>query len=233
MLTALLCVALAQDAGLKTQTFDWNVPQLVSFAQVGGAELRSQGLPLKMYLVRSKLKLDELGLHYMKRFLAAGFYVEPRQKNLPGSSLPRLTALDTVSMWSYTIIFYPEPDGTTTMLLGGADLGHRQAPSAGDFPAPLFPAAVKPATFLLEGARALTFTTTASAEEVISFYRQTLPAGGWLEKRDQPGTFVRSGRALKILAKGEIGKLGVVVLEDADRPDPLGGLAAFRDAGER
>jgi hypothetical protein len=203
---------------LSAAPFEWNVPQLVSWTEVGD-RMVGQGLPLKVWAVRSKWKLDELAVHYAKRFLDAGFYVDPRQKKLPGSTLPRLTALDTSTMWSYTVMFYPEADGTTTMLLGAADLGSRAAPQVADFAAPVFPGATSATSFNLESARALSFRTRATEGEVSAFYRQTLKAAGWTEDLDRPGTFVKDGRALRVLARAEkTGGLGVVILEQPDLP---------------
>jgi hypothetical protein len=178
--------------------------------------MEALGLPLDMRLARSQWKLNDLAIHYARRFIDAGFYIPPHQKPLPGAALPRLTALDPVTMWSYTIIFYPESDGTTTLLLGAADLGHRRPVEPDRFPAPVFPGATKVTTFELESAHALTFSASVTEEELAAFYRQTLIGAGWRER--EPGTFVRDGRSIRVLAKPAGNQLGVVVLEDADRP---------------
>lgn len=211
-------LALAADAG-ASRVFEWDVPKLVANARIGSGRLEAQGLPLDMHVVRSQWKANELAVHYARRFMEAGFFIPPGQKPFPGSTLRRLTALDPVSMWSYTIVFYAEEDGTTTMVLGAADLGHRRPVAVERFPAPVFPGATRPATFELEAAHALTFSTEASEAELMSFYRQTLGGAGW--KEPVPGTFVRNGRSIRVLARAEGKQLGVVVLEDADRTLPL------------
>jgi hypothetical protein len=207
MLSAI--VALSLCAG----TFEWNVPELLSWAQVGSEKMEAGGLPLKIYAVKSKWKVHDLAVHYAKRFIDAGFYVDPKQKFFPGSTLPRLTALDPDTMWSYTVVFYEEPDRTTTMILGAADLGHRRA--AAEPTVPIFPGSDHPSSFNLETAHALAFTTTATDAEVIGFYRQTLTAAGYAEK--EQGVFVKNGRSLRVFSKPEGKKLGVVVLDDAVR----------------
>jgi hypothetical protein len=205
------------DAG-PPRTFDWDVPKPVAAAQVGSGQLEAMGLPLDMNIARSKWKLNDLAIHYARRFIQAGFYIPPHQKPLPGSNLPRLSALDPVSMRSYLIVFYPESDGTTTMLLGVADLGHRRPMQVKDFGVPLFPGAKTPTTFELEGARAIVFSVDVKEEELAGFYRQTLTKAGWVERADEPGTYAKNGRAVHVLARPEGPRLGVVVLEDADRP---------------
>jgi len=206
MLSAILALSLSA----APVPFEWNVPELLAWTQVGSNGMEAAGLPLKMYAVRSKWKLHDLAVHYAKRFIDAGFYVDPRQKFFPGSTLPRLTALDPLSMWSYTVVFYEEKDGTTTMLLGAADLGHRR-PTA-DTALPLFPGAEHPSSFNLETAHALTFTTAAADAEVIAFYRQTLTAAGFAEKA--PGVFAKAGRQLRFFSKPEGQKRGVIVLDE-------------------
>jgi hypothetical protein len=206
MLSALLAFSLSAAPA----SFEWNVPELISWTQVGSNGMEAAGLPLKMYAVRSKWKLHDLAVHYAKRFIDTGFYVDPRQKFFPGSSLPRLTALDPQTMWSYTVVFYEEKDGTTTMLLGAADLGHRRP--ASETTLPLFPGGEHPSSFNLETAHALAFTAAATDVEVIAFYRQTLTAAGFTESA--PGVFAKAGRQLRVFSKPEGSKLGVVVLDE-------------------
>ncbi len=167
-----------------------------------------------MFAVRSKWKLHDLGVHYAKRFIDSGFYVDPRQKFFPGSTLPRLTALDPESMWSYTVVFYEEKDGTTTMILGAADLGHRRP--AHDGALPVFQRGGEhPSSFDLPRPRhALALLDHRRAEgEVVAFYRRTLVAAGFVEK--DAGVFAKNGRALRVFSKPDGKKLGVVVLDEA------------------
>jgi hypothetical protein len=212
-LTVLL-LGLAADAG-SAQPFDWDVPRLIANARIGSGRIDVSGLPLEMHVVRSQWKANDLAIHYARRFIDAGFFIPPGQRPLPGSTLRRLTALDPQSMWSYTIVFYAEDDGTTTMVLGAADLGHRRPVEPARFPAPLFPGALRPSIFELEAAHALAFTTSGTEAEVISFYRQTLSAAGWREI--SLGTFAKNGRAMRVMAKPDGKQLGVVVLEESER----------------
>ena len=197
--------------------FDWNVPQALQWTEVGD-QLQANGMPLKIFVARSKWKTVDVLLHYQKRFADEGFYVPAVPLELKGLKMPRVTALDTQSMWSYLVYAWPEPDGTTTLVMGAADLKGRKIgkPLAGGFPAPLFPGAKASFSSNVEFARTLSFSTPSSETEVMDFYRQTLPAGGWTER--EPGNFVREGRLLRLVAKAEGKALRVVLVEEADLP---------------
>lgn len=217
LLLAGLVVA-APDAGVPAR-FSWDVPGQLTAVPVGG-QLEAGGLPLKVYMARSKLGLDELVLHYARRFREAGYYLPMRRLGpLPGLKLPRVVALDVESRVSYLVYGWPEADGTTTLVLGAADLGAQRPSGGGRLPA--FPGAKGVVTFSLEYADALAFNAAATEAEVIDFYRAVLPPAGWVER--EAGVFVRGGRAVRVLARpsGQ-GPLGVVVLEQPDAPQLAG-----------
>ncbi len=230
MLTGWLCVALlaatpadaGSDAGVMkvAPPFAWDVPGQLELVPVG-ERLERDGLPLIIFLARSKWKLGALLDHYQARFVRAGYFIPPRQVPLPGLELPRVVALDDVKMVSLLVYGWPEEDGTTTLVLGAADLGHRRPTQRNGLP--VFPAAKHVTTFDVELGLALSFTAKASEAEIIDFYRTVLPSGGWKER--EPGTFVRAGRAVKVLAKRDRlpGVLSVVVLEQFDDAAALSG----------
>ncbi len=196
--------------------FDWDVPDVVAWAEVG-EQIQANGMPMKIFVARSKWKPTPLLMSYQKRFREAGFYIPEVPLRLEGLKLPRVTALDTISLWSYLVYVYPEPDGTTTLVMGAADLKGRQAGKmAGGFPAPVFPGSKATFASNVEVARTLSFVTAAKEAEVIDFYRQTLPAGGWKER--ERGSFVRAGRLLRMLGRPEGKELRIVLVEEADLP---------------
>lgn len=212
-----LAVALAAwlgatpDAGAAT--FSWDVPGQLQLVPVG-RKLERDGLPMVVYLAKSSWELDRLLLHYAGRFAEAGFFIPPKMGRLPGLKLPRVVALDDRRMVSFLVYGWPEPDGSTTLVLGAADLAHRKPSQGGVLP--VFPGAKAPTTFNVELATALSFVAKATQDEVIDFYRSVLPSGGWQER--EPGTFVREGRAVRVLAKTlKNGELSVVVLEQSDQ----------------
>ena len=210
IIALLCCVASSAFA------FDWDVPEPVSWAEVG-EKIQANGMPMKIFVARSKWKPVALLNHYQKRFHAEGFYIPEVPLKLEGLKLPRVTALDTVSLWSYLVYVFPEADGTTTLVMGAADLKGRQVGRvAGGFPAPVFPGSKATFASNVEFARTLSFTTGAKEEEVIDFYRQTLPSGGWKER--ERGSFVREGRLLRMLGKPAGKELRIVLVEEADLP---------------
>ena len=210
-LLLLVCLVAA-----RASAFEWNVPGLVSWAEVG-EQLQANGMPMKIFIARSKWKPVALLSQYQQRFAKEGLYVPPVPLDLTGLELPRVTALDTVSLWSYLVYAYPEADGTTTLVMGSADLKGRQAGRlAGGFPAPVFPGSKATFASNVEFARTLSFLAPATEAEVVDFYRQTLPAGGWKER--ERGSFVKDGRLLRMLGRPEGKGLRVVLVEGADLP---------------
>ncbi len=218
LVAALVCAA--PDAG--PPPFSWDVPGQVQLVPVG-KQLMRDGLPMVVYLAKSSWELDRLLLHYAGRFAEAGYFIPPRMGRIPGLKLPRLVALDDVHLVSFLVYGWPEPDGTTTLVLGAADLQHRKRGQGGVVP--VFPGAKSPTTFDVELATALSFTAKATEAEVIDFYRSVLPSGGWKER--EPGTFVREGRVVRVLSKKQGADLAIVVLEQTDDA-PLSGTGGDR-----
>jgi hypothetical protein len=177
-----------------------------------GKRLEGGGLPMAVFLAKSSWELDRLLLHYAGRFAEAGYFIPPKMGRLTGLKLPRVVALDDVRMVSFLIYGWPEADGTTTLVLGAADLKNRKQVTGGTVP--VFPGAKSPTRFNVELATALSFSAKATQDEVIDFYRSVLPSGGWKER--EPGTFVKGGRALRVLAKKQGSDLSVVVLDQTD-----------------
>lgn len=201
----------APDAG--PAPFSWDVPGQVQLVPAG-KQLEVGGLPMAVFLAKSTWELDRLLLHYAGRFAEAGYFIPPKMGRITGLKLPRVVALDDVRMVSFLVYGWPEPDGTTTLVLGAADLKNRKQAQGGVLP--VFPGAKSPTAFNVELATAVSFTAKATQEEVIDFYRSVLPSGGWKER--EPGAFVKDGRVVRVLAKKQklSTELSVVVLEQSD-----------------
>ena len=191
--------------------FSWDVPGQLQLVPVG-KRLEAGGLPMAVFLAKSSWELDRLLLHYAGRFAEAGFFIPPKMGRIKGLKLPRVVALDDVRMVSFLVYGWPEADGTTTLVLGAADLQNRKRSQGGTLP--VFPGAKSPTSFNVEFATALSFTAKATQDEVIDFYRSVLPSGGWKER--EPGSFVKQGRVVRVLAKKQGAELSVVVLEQSD-----------------
>ncbi len=220
---ALVACLAAGPADAGAAPFSWDVPGQLELVPVG-KRLEHDGLPMVVFLARSSWELDRLLLHYAERFLGQGYFIPPKLGRLPGLKLPRLVALDPERLVSFLVYGWPEADGSTTLVLGAADLKGRTA-KAGGVKLPVFPGAKGPTVFDVELATALSFTAKATEAEVIDFYRQVLPSGGWRER--EPGVFVRGGRVVRVLSKRQGAELAVAVLEQADDgaglPAPPGG----------
>lgn len=222
LVAALVLLASPADAGVRDVPFSWDVPGQVQLVPVG-KQFERNGLPMVIFLARSTWELDRLLLHYAARFRDAGFFIPPKMGRIPGLKLPRVVALDDTKMVSFLVYGWPEPDGTTTLVLGASDLAHRKPQQGSELP--VFPGAKGPTSFNVEAATALSFTAKATEAEVIDFYRSVLPSGGWKER--EPGAFVKDERVVRVLAKKSKtpGELGVVVLEQVDtgpmpQPEP-------------
>jgi len=202
VLSAALCVTLA--AG-----FHW--PELEAVGVVDVPPVVSQGVPTYLRAVKVKQKLPELAALFYESFVKAGLWV-PKPPRLTRE--PLLTALDPVKRRSYTVVFQPNPDGTTTLVLGEADLAAKAAEPG--VLAPLFPGAEKVFRSLQELARVEAYEAAASLSEVRSFYDETLPKGGWLKQEE--GVFRRGGEELSVSVRPD-GVRARVVLVARRLPD--------------
>jgi hypothetical protein len=214
---ALLLMAAAPDAGKPPPGFQWNVPEVDRVVEVGD-KLQAKGLPLKVFLAHTRLSQTAAFKHYLERFAHEGFFVDPKQQALPGLSLLRLTAFDDVRLWSYTVLFYPEADGTTTLTLGAADMSVRKGrprETGGEAVGlPVVPGASAVMTTHVELGKSLSFETSATPAEVLSYYQATLPTLGWKER--SAGIYTQRGQRVRVLTRETRGPLQVVVLQDAD-----------------
>jgi hypothetical protein len=208
LLVALL--AGGHDAGTPRR-FLWDVPQPLESVPVSGGA-KALGVPMKLHAVKSKLGAEALFLHFRREFQAANLYIPPRegQFQMPGGR--QLTGLDIETNTSYTVIFQPNPDGTTTLILGEADLEHRDPPA--DAKLPVYPQASHVLQSSGEGSLMLMYEAQARPEELSSFYRETLSRAGYREK---DGAFVRAGEQIRVLAQGaqDGGTVYVTVIQTA------------------
>lgn len=175
--------------------FHWDVPRAIESVPVPG-ELVSLGVPLHLRAVRSELSAPALAQYFIAEFKRSELWVPPAdaQFQIPGGV--SLTALDTKRRISYTVIFQPNPDHTTTVILGEADLARRTIPKP-PREVPLMPGAQHVLTTHGEGTTVVTYEVKATPDEVASFYRGTLRSSGFGEKE---GAFVRGAQELRISA---------------------------------
>jgi hypothetical protein len=192
--------------------FYWPKPDVVEEIDVPDV-IRSDGIPVRLHVIRSKRSIQELLNLYVSAFERAGFYVQRVQRRLVAE--PHVTGLDWQGgLISYSAILSPNPDGTTTCLLGEAAVGKRKPAGSDDF-APLFPGARETVRLDQEGARIITYEAPkTTADEVLRFYGEQLKTLGYKAKPGSgaPSKFEKNGAELDIVPKAQAGGAVSVVL---------------------
>jgi hypothetical protein len=195
-------------ASAQRPTFSWDVPRVVESVDVPGV-MQADGIPVKLRSVKSAEKPEVIVQHLVARFEAAGFYIPPDAHRTQRLAEPQLTALDTDRLISYTFILQPNPDGTTTVVLGEANLGLARKEQS-TF-APVFPGGTDVMRSEMEGARSLTYSVTAEQGKVREFYLTELRAAGFTETSQ--GTWRRGGEELRVAVRpGAAGRVAVIVM---------------------
>ncbi|OJT18817.1 hypothetical protein BO221_39530 [Archangium sp. Cb G35] len=188
--------------------FSWDVPRVLEWVEMPGV-MRADGIPVKLRSVKSAEKPQVILQHLVDRFEAAGFYIPPDHHRTQWLAEPQLTALDTDRLISYTFVLQPNPDGSTTVVLGEANLGlARREQSAF---APVFPGGTDLMQSEMEGARTMTYLAAAEQDKVRDFYLKELRGAGYSETSE--GTWRRGGEELRVSVRPvKEGRVAVIVL---------------------
>lgn len=218
MLSCLLVLELlmAAPTAEARDPFHWKVPGLVSTVEVPG-QMSVGGTPVRLQVYTSRETVQRLLQYFATAFDEAGFYIQREQRQLIAQ--PHLTALDTRTFTSYTVILEPEPGGLTSVVLGEAKLDvPRPATPSNLFP--VYPGAVNVLHGDFEGARTLTFRVAAKTAQVQAWYREQLTRAGY--KEEAPGIFLRQEQEIR-LSLSENGKWvdAVLFLRTAGGLPPL------------
>jgi len=193
--------------------FAWPTPDLIEDADVQGP-MRVQGIPIRLRAVKLRHSLDELAPLYLHAYEQAGFYIPPGEHQVDLFRDPSLTALDTRRFISYTAIFQKNPDGSTTVILGEANLSlYRPANVPPGFP--MIAGAAHVSSVHFEGSQVLTYDAPAKPDAVRAFYAKALGKLGFA-----PGTapldanvFRKGANELQLeLASGDTGRTSVVIV---------------------
>jgi len=193
----------------------WEVPGTVSVVEVPG-QMDVAGIPVRFRVVNSKEKLEPLFLHFAKAFSDAGFYLPPPPRNMAPPL--RLTALETRTLTSYTIIFQPQKGGLTEVVVGEARLKERKA-SAPSM-APVYPGGKDVLQSSFEGARTLGYQVEAKDADVKAWYRQELTRIGYQE--EEPLVFRRKGQEVRLAVTAQGSGVHVFLfLREGGEPLPL------------
>ncbi|WP_375755177.1 hypothetical protein [Corallococcus exercitus] len=206
----------AEGAWAQRANFSWDVPKTVSVVDIPGS-VDANGVPVKLRAVRSKEKLEVILQHVVNRFEDWGFLVPPGHKQPQLMREPMITAIDTRQLISYTAILQPNPDGTTTVIVGEAYFSQFRRPGASGLP--VMPGGSKEVTAETEGTRTTTYTVTGkTVAEVDAFYREELGRRGF--KEVQPRLFRSSGEELQLhVGVTKEGPVAVRLIRRAALPD--------------
>ncbi|NVJ00222.1 hypothetical protein HV824_19120 [Myxococcus sp. AM009] len=208
-LLAGVLVLMAVDARAQRLPFTWDVPKVVAVVDVPGTVI-SEGVPVRMSAVLSAEKPEVIGQHLVSRFQAWELHVPKPTLQPQLLRETMITALDTKLFISYTAILQANPDGTTTVFMGEANLaqGRRQPQSS---VAPMFPGASDSMKAETESSRTLTYSVEARQAEVEAFYRTELGNAGFRE--EEPRLFRSANEEIKLsFAPTKEGRLVVVVV---------------------
>lgn len=214
---AVVALLVSGEAAAQRLPFTWDVPQVVEAVDVPGV-MMADGIPVRVHAVRSKEKPTVLLQHLVDRFLAWGFFIPPVEQQAQPFRQPQLTALDPERLISYTVILQSNPDGTTTVYLGEADLS--QPPARQSSFAPIFPGAGEVLHSDLEAARSLTYSVSAPRPEVEGFYRQELGKVGYAQV--ETNLYRKGSDELQVMVRpARGGQVSVVVIRrTAPQSDP-------------
>ncbi|NRD45945.1 hypothetical protein [Corallococcus exiguus] len=185
-----LLLVLAGSAPVWAQraNFTWDIPKTVSVVDVPG-QVDANGVPVKLHAVRSKEKAQVILQSVVDRFQSWGFVVQEAYKQPQLLREPMVTGLDTRNFISYTAILQVNPDGTTTVFLGQANLGAAKAPQPAGLP--VIPGGSGVLTAATEGSRTVSYSVAGkTVAEVEAFYREVLTQAGF--KEIQPRVFKSS-----------------------------------------
>ncbi|RKH10525.1 hypothetical protein D7V97_13640 [Corallococcus sp. CA053C] len=212
----LLALGASAPGWAQRANFTWEIPKTASVVDVPGS-VDANGVPVKLRAVRSKEKPDVIVRHVVERFLSWGFVVPPGQQQPQLMREPMVTAIDTRNFISYTAILQVNPDGTTTVILGEANLGAAKAPPSSDLP--VFPGGTKPLTAETEGTRTVSYTVAnKTSADVEAFYREALGKRGYREV--QPRLFRSATEELQLsLGATKDGSMAVRLVRRAAGPD--------------
>ncbi len=214
LLAAALAVALAgAPPDSPAAPFTWPMPDPVESIPLAGVS-EANGVPVRLHVLRSKRPARELLQIYATAFERAGFYIDPKQKRRLAQ--PHLTALDVRALVSHSVVLQPNEDGTTTCVLGEANLGAAQRAAQGQRGPAVLAGATAVMAVQQEGARYLSYQLAARPEQVREQLRAALGKEGWLPspRPEEDGVFTRAQKVLRVLVReSEPGHSAVVVVE--------------------
>ncbi|HZH77680.1 MAG TPA: hypothetical protein VEY88_16765 [Archangium sp.] len=217
--------------------FQWVVPGLLSWVDSDGPMV-SNGVPVLLQLARSSRPVPELERHFISSFEKAGLFIPREEEQVRMTREPQLTALDPMRMLSYTVILQANPDRTTTVILGTANVGALENVNASQTLgwAPVMPGAEKLLRTEAEGYASAAYQVESTVEKVRAFYQEALPRAGFVPVPKEEGLYRRGDESLQVRSRPDEQSSGSVMvwlvrrqggLElDAQAPEPKAGITA-------
>lgn len=211
----------AQPESGKPVPLRWDVPGLIAWVDTDGP-LVANGMPVLIQLARSSRSVDDLAAHFVRFFEKADLYIAPLEQQAPITREPQLTALDPRQMLSYTVILQANPDKTTSVILGTANVGawkpNAQSQLLGW--APLMPGASNVLRTDAEGQWSAAFDVESTPDKVQAFYREALGKAGY-KATGQAGEYQRETEWIRVRARAdEKGRLMVWLVRQVGGVDP-------------
>ncbi|WNG13758.1 hypothetical protein [Cystobacter fuscus] len=198
----------------------WDVPGLLAWVDTDGP-IAANGIPVLIQLARSSRSVDDLASHFVRFFEKEGLFVAPLEKQAAITREPQLTALDPKQMLSYTVILQANPDKTTSVILGTANVGawkpQKQSQSLGW--APLMPGARNLLRTEAEGQSSAAYDVDSTPDKVQTFYREELEKAGY-KATGQPGEYRRGSEWLRVRARPDAKGLMVWLVRQLGGVDP-------------
>jgi hypothetical protein len=197
-LLLLVSCAAPADAGQPPRVIRFEVPHVIEQAAVP-ERLFAADFPVTVHAVKTSESPESLVHFFDVEFTRAGLFRMPQaQLPEPMRSLS-LTGLDTSTLISYTVIFQPNPDHTTTAIISETYMAEHQPRAGTPEIAALFPGATQVIRSSSEALKTLGYRAPAPPIEVAQFYRDVLPKAGYREV--EPSVFVRPHERLQIIAR--------------------------------
>lgn len=207
MLGLVLALALTVDP------FD-GLPNVLETIPIDG-KLESMGTPVAARAYRVKMTPDETLRWVDAAFRRANLYIPKPGNRTQLAGAPQLTGYDHPSRRSYTAIFKANPDGTTTLIAGTADLSKPAWLNVASA-VPTLPGATGVTEASSENGLTLTYLVKAAAAEVEAFYGDVLPKAGFV--RDGDGAaWLKNGQRLEVTqaARGKEQRSVVITVRPA------------------
>jgi hypothetical protein len=200
-LLALLLLQGTADAGARPKIIVFDVPHVIEQAAVP-ERLQAADYPVTVHAVKSTEAPENLVRWFAAEFQKAGLFRMPQDRLPEPMRSTSMTGLDTTTLVSYTIIFQPNPDHTTTAIISETYLAEHAPPKNGTAEiAAVFPGATQVVRSSSEALKTLSYRAAAEPKEVERFYREVLPKGGY-----QPGeglSFARPGEQLQVIVRAD------------------------------